>query len=191
MVFLGGSAGTESVCSVGDLGLTPGLGRSPGEGNGYPLQYSGLENSKHSVVDEVPKESDTTEWLSLNAFCKMVRHFQAICNLKDSFFTSEAKVTLLTPFTILTDLIKRWERTEETYICPMFITVVFIIAEIGESSMPLKGCMDEEDVYTHTEMLLSHKKHEISLVLTTWMDLEGIMLNEISKKDKYSDFTLR
>ena len=73
----------------------------------------------------------------------------------------------------------------------MFITVVFIIAEIGESSMPLKGCMDEEDVYTHTEMLLSHKKHEISLVLTTWMDLEGIMLNEISKKDKYSDFTLR
>ena len=135
MVFLGGSAGTESVCNEGDLGLTPGLGRSPGEGNGYPLQYSGLENSKHSIVDEVPKESDTTEWLSLNAFCKMVRHFQAICNLKDSFFTSEAKVTLLTPFTILTDLIKRWERTEETYICPMFITVGFIIAEIGETSM--------------------------------------------------------
>ena len=35
----------ESACNAGDLGLIPGLGRSPGEGNGYPLQYSGLENS--------------------------------------------------------------------------------------------------------------------------------------------------
>ena len=47
-VFLGfpcGSAGKESTCNVGDLGLIPGLGKSPGEGKGYPLQYSGLENS--------------------------------------------------------------------------------------------------------------------------------------------------
>ena len=36
-----GSAGKESACNVGDLGLVPGLGRSPGEGKGYPLQYSG------------------------------------------------------------------------------------------------------------------------------------------------------
>ena len=40
-----GSAGKESTCNVGDLGSIPGLGRSPGEGKGYPLQYSGLENS--------------------------------------------------------------------------------------------------------------------------------------------------
>ena len=38
--FPSGSAGKESVCNVGDLGLIPGLGRSPREGNGYPLQYS-------------------------------------------------------------------------------------------------------------------------------------------------------
>ena len=47
-IFLGfpcGSAGKESACNVGDLGLIPGLGRSPGEGKGYPHQYSGLENS--------------------------------------------------------------------------------------------------------------------------------------------------
>ena len=43
--FSYGSAGKESACSVGDLGLIPGLGRFPGEGKGYPLQYSGLENS--------------------------------------------------------------------------------------------------------------------------------------------------
>ena len=40
-----GSAGKESTCNAGDLGLIPGLGRSPGEGKGFPLQYSGLENS--------------------------------------------------------------------------------------------------------------------------------------------------
>ena len=45
----------ESPCNVGDLGLIPGLGRSPGEGKGYPLQYSGLENSMDSVVHGVTK----------------------------------------------------------------------------------------------------------------------------------------
>ena len=47
-VFLGfpcDSAGKESACNVGDLGLIPGLGRSPGEGKGYPLQFSGPESS--------------------------------------------------------------------------------------------------------------------------------------------------
>ena len=43
--FPGGSDVKESPCNAGDLGLIPGLGKSPGEGKGYPLQYSGLENS--------------------------------------------------------------------------------------------------------------------------------------------------
>ena len=58
-----GSAGKKSVCNVGDLGSIPGLGRSPGEGKGYPLQYSGLENS----MDCTPwgcKELDRTERLT-------------------------------------------------------------------------------------------------------------------------------
>ena len=50
-----GSAGKESACNVGDLGLIPGLGRSPGEGKGYPLQYSGLENSMDCRVHGVTK----------------------------------------------------------------------------------------------------------------------------------------
>ena len=59
------SAGKESACNAGDLGLTPGLGRSPGEGKGYPLQYSGLEN--HRLYGSWGcKESDTTERLSLS-----------------------------------------------------------------------------------------------------------------------------
>ena len=57
--FPGGSAGKESTCNAGDLGSIPGLGQSLGEGKGYPLQYSGLENSMDSPWDH--KESDTTE----------------------------------------------------------------------------------------------------------------------------------
>ena len=50
-----GSAGKESACNAGDLGSIPELGRSPGEGKGYPLQYSGLENSMDYIVDGVTK----------------------------------------------------------------------------------------------------------------------------------------
>ena len=50
--FPGGSAGRESSCNAGDLGLIPELGRSPSEGKGYPLQYSGLENSTNCMVSQ-------------------------------------------------------------------------------------------------------------------------------------------
>ena len=59
------SAGKESACNAGDLGSIPGLGRSPGEGKGYPLQYSGLENSM-DCIDHGFAELDITEWLSLS-----------------------------------------------------------------------------------------------------------------------------
>ena len=55
MGFPHGSAGKESACNAGDLGSTPGLGRSPGEGKGYPLHYSGLEKSKNCIVHGVAK----------------------------------------------------------------------------------------------------------------------------------------
>ena len=58
-----GSDGKEPACNAGDLSSVPGLGRFPGEGKGYPFQYSGLEN----FMDYNPwghKESDTTERLS-------------------------------------------------------------------------------------------------------------------------------
>ena len=53
--FPGGSAGKESTCNAGDLGLIPGLGRSPGEGKGYPHQYSCLENSMDCIVHGIAK----------------------------------------------------------------------------------------------------------------------------------------
>ena len=60
------SVGKESACNAGDPGLISGLGRSPGEGIGYPLQYCVLENSVDSPWGR--KESATTEWLSLSYF---------------------------------------------------------------------------------------------------------------------------
>ena len=63
MGFPGGSAGKESICNAGDLGSVPGLGRSPGEGTGYPLQYSGLENSMDCIVYGVIKS-----WTRLTDF---------------------------------------------------------------------------------------------------------------------------
>ena len=55
------SIGKESACNAGDLVLIPGLGRSPGEGKCYPLQYSGLENSMDCIVHGIAK---TQTWLS-------------------------------------------------------------------------------------------------------------------------------
>ena len=53
--FPGDSAGKESTCNAGDRGLIPGLGSSPGEGKGYPFQFSGLENSMGFIVHGVTK----------------------------------------------------------------------------------------------------------------------------------------
>ena len=65
MGFPCGSASKEFTCSAEDLGSIPGLGSSPGEGQGYPLQYSGLENSMDCIVRGVAK-SQTRLRLSLH-----------------------------------------------------------------------------------------------------------------------------
>ena len=80
MGFPGGSDGKESTCNAGDAGFFPGSGRSPGEGNAYPLQYSCLENFKNLrkwnklVISKLKKKSDqdflVVQWLrhhTLNA----------------------------------------------------------------------------------------------------------------------------
>ena len=60
MGFPGGSDGKESACNVGDPGSIPGLGRVPGEGNAYPVQYSCLENSMNRG----------TQWATVHGFTK-------------------------------------------------------------------------------------------------------------------------
>ena len=78
MGFPCSSVGKESVCSAGDPGSIPGLGRSPGEGNGNSLQYPCLEKShgQRSLVDCSPwgrKESGVTERLTLNGFAVKIK----------------------------------------------------------------------------------------------------------------------
>ena len=63
MGFPESSVGKESACNAGDPGLIPGSGRSSVEGNDYPLQYSGLENSMNCIVYGVPKS-----WTQLSDF---------------------------------------------------------------------------------------------------------------------------
>ena len=73
--FPGGPYGKESACSVGDLGFIPEVGRSPGEGNGNPLQYCCLENphGQRSLAGYFlwgREELDTTERLHIHIFIR-------------------------------------------------------------------------------------------------------------------------
>ena len=70
---------------MGDLGSIPGLGRSPGEGQGEPLQYSGLENSMDCIVHEVAKS-----WTQQSDF-----HFTSLHNFKSCFLFFLKKVRLI------------------------------------------------------------------------------------------------
>ena len=67
--FPWGSAGKESACNLGDLGLIPGLGRSPGEGNGYPRQHSGLQSSMDCMGSQRAAHDSAT--FSFTFMCKI------------------------------------------------------------------------------------------------------------------------
>ena len=81
MDFPCGSAGKESACNVGDQGSFPGLGRSPGEGKGYPLQYSGLENSMDCIVHGVAKCWRRLSDFDLQMILKYIKSLSALPKL--------------------------------------------------------------------------------------------------------------
>ena len=88
-MFPGDSASKESSCNVGDLGLIPGLGRSPGEGKGYPLQYSGLENSMDYIVHGIAESrTQLSDFHFLFTFC-------VTYNFVSYFFLNVIKVAAL------------------------------------------------------------------------------------------------
>ena len=74
--FPGGLAGKESACNAGDLGSIPRLWRSPGEGNGYPLQYSGLENFMDCIVLEVTKRGTQRSDIHFHLFISRRRDIE-------------------------------------------------------------------------------------------------------------------
>ena len=63
MGFFNGSDSKECDCNVGDLGSVPGSGRSPGQGNGYPLQHSCLENSMDRGVSQATVQGVAKSWM--------------------------------------------------------------------------------------------------------------------------------
>ena len=67
-----GLAGKESACNAGDLGLISGLGRCPREKKGYPLQYSGLENSMDCIVHVVVKNQTQLSDLQFSRSLKSI-----------------------------------------------------------------------------------------------------------------------
>ena len=88
--FPRGSTGKESICSMGDLGLIHGLGRSSGEGKGCPLQYSGLE-VQGLCSPWGRKESDTTERPSLSLSLKSL----SLQNIRILFLSIHLTILLL------------------------------------------------------------------------------------------------
>ena len=87
-----GSASKESICNVGEMGLIPKLGRSPGEGKGYPLQYSGLENSMDCIV--MGSQRVEHNWVTFTFH--MIRNFFKNCIVKYSiqFLSPSNRVSL-------------------------------------------------------------------------------------------------
>ena len=77
--FPDSSIGKESACNEGDLGWIPGLGRSPGEGKGYPLQYSGLENSTDCIVHGVAKSQTWLSNLHFTSLCMYEYVYICVC----------------------------------------------------------------------------------------------------------------
>ena len=80
----------ESACNAGDLGSIPGMGRTPGEGKGYSLQYSVLENSTDSIVDGVAKSwTQLSEFHLACPFGHMIYILKVELYFSQFFFSSE------------------------------------------------------------------------------------------------------
>ena len=100
--------GKESICNAGNLGSIPGLGRSPGEGKGYPLQYSGLENSMDCIVHGVTKSwNDWVTFISLHftdTWTKMVltQHHESFYIIS-YFFISRVAISIAKPLKLKTN----------------------------------------------------------------------------------------
>ena len=118
MGFPCGSAGNESACNVGDLGSIPGLGRSPGEGKGYPLQYFGLENSMDYIVHGVSKsQTQLSDFHHHHHGLKLIRAGVCCLHLKNPKSVFSCNVPGQCPF------------TRECAISPKVIQIIILLSK--------------------------------------------------------------
>ena len=125
-VFLGfpcGSAGKAFACNAGDLGLIPGLGRSPGDGKGYSLQFSGLENSMDCIVHGV---TNSRKWLSNFHF-----HFFPVAAVLSTLFPCSSYWDCNLPLKDLVWYVK--EITRCLFINTSHFTLMFILKWLNNS----------------------------------------------------------
>ena len=91
MGFPCGSAGKESICNVGDLGLIPGVGGSPGEGKGYQLQYSDLENPMDCVIYGVTKSQTQLSNFHFTSLLHYSKYWEKYFRWKKSWIYAHTK----------------------------------------------------------------------------------------------------
>ena len=105
--FPDSSAGKESTCNAGDLGSIPELGRSPGEGNSYPLQYSGSKNSMDCILHGVTKS-----WTQLSEFHFTIGKFLPTFQ----FSSGQKKCTFLEIYPFLLGCPVYWHTVVHSYL---------------------------------------------------------------------------
>ena len=110
-----GSAGKESACNVGDLGLNPGLGRSPGQGRGYPLQCSGLENSMDYIVHGVAKSRTQLSDFHFQ-ICSYIPHFYVSLDWTSAPAYDTHTATWRRPNPVLSTMRRQWEAPGTKYL---------------------------------------------------------------------------
>ena len=119
----------NSACNVGDLGSIPGLGRSPGEGKGYPLQYSGLENSMHCIVHGVTK---SLTWLNNFHFHFWSRKWQSTPVLLPEKSHGQRNSVGYSPWGR-----KEWDTTERLHtfiaLLPVTIALYYLKVKVTQS----------------------------------------------------------
>ena len=150
-----GSAGKESACNAGDLGSIPGLGRSPGEGNGYPFQYSGLENSRDCIVHGVAKSHTQMSDFHVHTFSKHERTwiskgryynlpykcYFSVINLKNSPSMFSPRLKMLKTTKAKEDLISTLQGTSLSMGCDPGINTLWLWFFNKPNTFPSYYCL--------------------------------------------------
>ena len=157
------SVGKETSCSAGDPGLIPGLGRCPGEGKGYSLQYSGLENSMDCIVHGV---AQSQTWLSDFHFASRTDHSEP--GTGSSWFPTIWLVNTTQTFTCVPMARKtKWSLFGKLLKCRQ-ITSDWHIQDKKRIWRNLSESLSDPRKTAHARFMLSSMYHDLQRELTVF-----------------------